>query len=243
MKKIKLFALCTAFMSITAISVSAEDAASVAPVASTPITLTATSDLVSSYVWRGLLQGSNTPNFQPTVSLTYGGFTLGTWGSGSFDGKEKELDFFATYVFSPSFAITVTDYDWTFGTGKNYFDYTSSTEHLYEASLAYTGPSSLPFSISLNTMFYGADKNGNSQAYSTYVELDYQATAAAKLFLGASLMESDITYGTTGFGVINAGAKVTRSIAITDKFSLPVYGVIGANPNAKNVYLVFGITL
>ena len=92
-------------------------------------------------------------------------------------------------------------------------------------------------------MFAGADKLANGDnALSTYVELGYQVNPVAKFFLGGSLANS-ATYGTTGFGITNLGLKVSKSIAITDKFSLPVYGILGANPSTGGAFFVAGVTL
>jgi len=203
-------------------------------------------DIVSSYVWRGVPQDlthpSGTPNIQPFASYTIGGLTLGAWGSGSFTGTVKEFDLYATYALSSQVSVTLTDYNWAFS--KGYFDYTKKTDHIYEATLAYTGGESFPLSASWNTMFGGADKNADGDnAYSSYVELGYPLAANAKIFCGASLFDSPAVYGTTGFGVTNVGLKVNKSIEITDKFSLPVYGIAGFNPAADNAFLVVGITL
>jgi hypothetical protein len=198
-------------------------------------------DIVSSYIWRGIPQEAHgTPNIQPYVSFTTGGLTLGSWASGSFSGNVKEVDLYATYAISSAFAITLTDYNYNFGSQPDYFNYSSTTGHVFEGTIAYTGPA---LSASVNTMFAGADKlaNGNN-AFSTYIELGYQINPVAKVFLGGVVGESG-TYATTGLGITNVGLKVSKSIVITDKFSLPVYGILGANPYAKNAFFVAGITL
>jgi len=201
-------------------------------------------DVVSSYVWRGVVQGSNEPNIQPFASYTSGGLTFGVWGSGNFSGSLKEFDLNATYNVSSLIAVTLTDYNWTFTPGTSYFKYNSGTDHIFEATLAYAGINSFPLSASVNTAFYGADKkpSNGSQAYSTYIELGYPVTSNAKIFAGASLSESNV-YATTGFGVTNIGLKVSKSIEITNTFSLPVYGITGFNPSAKSAFLVAGFTL
>jgi len=199
-------------------------------------------DVVSSYVWRGVPQEATkgTPNIQPYASLTTGSLTLGFWGSGSFIGNVKEVDIYATYAINKLFSATLTDYNWNFL--QRYFSYGSGTDHVFEATVSYAGVESLPLSASLNTMFYGADKKTNGdQAYSTYLELGYPVNESAKLFAGASLMES-AAYGTTGFGVTNLGVKVSKSVPITDKFSLPVYGIAGFNPTRNDAFLVAGVT-
>jgi len=214
-------------------------------------------DIVSSYVWRGISQGTThggTPNFQPTLSFTTGGLTIGSWGSGSFDGEIKEVDLYASYVFSPSFAITLTDYNYGFAQPKGYFYYGKGTDHLYEATLAYTGPKTFPLGIAVNTMFAGSDTLSNGKAaFSTYAELNYPITDNVKVFCGASVLKSNANvYNTSGFAITNIGIKVSKSIVITDKFSLPLYGILGANLSNKyydgttkptSLYFVAGITL
>jgi len=205
-------------------------------------------DVVSSYVWRGIPQEDATgvkggsPNIQPFVSFTTGKLTLGSWASSSFAGALKEVDLYATYAFSSAFAVTLTDYDFSFGSQPNYFKYSNGTAHIFEGTLAYTGTA---FSASINTMFAGYDKkpsDNSKQALSTYIELGYQINPVAKVFAGGVLGASN-NYVTTKAGVTNLGLKVSKSIAITDKFSLPVYGIVGANPYAKTTFFVAGITL
>jgi len=197
-------------------------------------------DIVSSYVWRGQPQDAGTPNIQPYASFTTGKFTVGSWASSSFIGTVKEVDLYATYAFSSAFALTLTDYNYNFGTQPNYFDYTKTTGHIFEGTLAYTGS---VFSASANTMFAGADKNSSDkQAFSTYVELGYQITPLAKVFAGG-LLSTGSGYASAKTGLTNIGLKVSKSIAITDKFSLPVYGIIGANTASKNAFFVAGVTL
>ena len=203
-------------------------------------------DIVSSYVWRGIPQEDVTgvkggaPNIQPYAAFTTGKLTLGSWASSSFAGGLKEVDLYATVSLSSKFAVTLTDYYYNFASQPNYFKYNNSTGHVFEGTLAYTGSA---FSASVNTMFAGADKKVNGDnALSTYVELGYQIAPVAKIFLGGSLGASQ-TYGTTGFGITNLGIKVSKSIAITDKFSLPVYAIVGANPYLKSTFFVAGVTL
>ena len=203
-------------------------------------------DIVSSYVWRGIPQETTkgVPNIQPYVSFTTGGLTVGSWASSSLLGNVKEVDLYATYAFSSQFAVTLTDYNWSFASTKGYFDYSATTDHIYEATLTYTGTEKFPISASVNTMLLGADKKASDgkQAYSTYIELGYQITPLVKVFAGGVLGESN-AYATTGAGLTNIGIKVSKSIAITDKFSLPVYGILGANPYSGGAFFVAGVTL
>jgi hypothetical protein len=231
MRKVRILAIC-------AIAVLATVSSSVKAQFSTG------ADIVSSYVWRGIPQGgpSTTPNIQPYVSFTTGKFTVGSWASSSFIGDVKEVDLYATYAISSAFAVTVTDYDYNFGIQPKYFEYGKTTGHILEGTVAYTGSA---FSASINTMLAGADKkvsDDSKQALSTYIELGYQINPLAKVFAGGVLGASN-NYLTTKAGLTNIGIKVSKSIAITDKFSLPVYGILGANPYSKNAFFVAGVTL
>jgi hypothetical protein len=223
-----------------------------------------TADLVSSYVWRGVLSTAKpTPNFQPTLAYCNKGLELGVWGSTDFIGSYKEVDPYISYT-KGLFKVTLTDYNWNF---KNpYFNFNNKeTDHILEGALAYNGVVSFPLSVSVATMFYGADKkyesnyqytdnNGNTvtggqnpakQNYSTYVELAYPVKSI-NFFLGFT--PSDGYYGDgygnrSGFSIVNLGLSGSRSINLTDKFSLPVKATLGFNPQKEDAYLVFTLTL
>jgi len=218
-------------------------------------------DIVSSYVWRGVPQDRTvagnpslgSPNIQPYVSFTTGGLTIGSWASGSFMGNVKEVDLNATYTISPTLAITITDYNWSFANNKGYFYYSKGTDHLFEATVTYTGPATFPLGVNVNTMFAGSDTlSTGKQAFSTYAEINYPINTNVKVFCGASIFQSKNVYNTSGFAITNLGIKISKSIVITDKFSLPVYGILGANLSNKdadglskptNLYFVAGLTL
>lgn len=211
-----------------------------------------TADIVSSYVWRGVLStATSTPNIQPTIAFVKGNLEVGAWGSSDFNGSYKEVDLYASYTVK-QLKFTVTDYDWNFKT--RYFDYKKKeTDHIFEGSVAYSGPESFPISIAANVMFAGADKkydtnlnaiNPDKQAYSTYIEFGY-AFKNFSPFLG--ITPSDGYYGdgygkVKGFGVVNLGITSTKTLKITDSFSLPLKATLGFNPQKEDVYLVFGIT-
>jgi len=220
-----------------------------------------TAELVSHYVWRGsMATGSPTPNIQPTLAYIKGNFEIGAWGSTDFTGSYKEVDPYIS-ITSGKLKFTLTDYNWNFA-HANYFNYKNSeTGHIFEGSVAYSGPESFPISIALNTMFYGFDKNVSDslnvkQAYSTYVELGY-TTGPAAFFFGFTPWAGfynnygyaafDPAAGKKTFSIVNIGATVSRSLKITDSFSLPVRATLVINPSATYaradfVHLVFGIT-
>ncbi len=213
-------------------------------------TIKVTSDLVSSYVWRGVYS-SYDPNFQPTLAYDHGNFELGVWGSTNFSGTYKEADLYVSYTIS-ALKITLTDYDWNFK--SRYFNYTdTTTDHIFELGLAYALPASFPLSIGVNTMLYGADKKYSTtlgaqdpkkQAYSTYIEFDYPIKNA-NLFLGITPMDGfygDSYGGHDGFSICNLGISATRNMKITSDYSLPLKATLGFNPQKEDAYFVFGIT-
>jgi len=217
-------------------------------------------DLVSSYVWRGSLSTSSpTPNLQPTLAFTKGNFELGVWGSTDFAGSYKEIDPYVSYTAGPV-KLTFTDYNWNFDKA-NYFDYTNSkTGHRLEGSVGYAGSEKLPISVTWNTMFYGFDKKAEDttkQAFSTYIELGY-TMGIATVFFGFTpwtglynnygVTNFDPEAGKKSFSIVNIGTSVTKTVKITDSFSLPVKATLIVNPSATYsrgdyVSLVIGITI
>ena len=215
-----------------------------------------TADLVSSYVWRGVLSTATpTPNFQPTLAFVRGGLEAGVWGSTDFTGSYKEADVYVSYATGP-LKFTVTDYYWlnTTNTGLRYFNYkNTTTNHIFEGSVAYSGPQSFPVSIAANVMFAGADKkydsllnaaNPEKQAYSTYIEVGYAGKYFSP-FVGITPADGyygDGYGGVTGFSVVNIGATSTKLLKLTKDYSLPLKATLGFNPQKEDIYLVFGIT-
>jgi hypothetical protein len=194
-------------------------------------------DIVNSYIWRGIDSGG--ASFQPSVSVSLSGFSLAAWGSTGFDKTDtKELDFTLKYA-ANGFSAAITDY-W-FNTGE-YFNYdTNVTSHVYEATLSYDFGT---LSLNWNTNFSGNDAKANGErAYSTYVE------AAVPFELGG--YDFKIEAGFTPwegiyadkFNVTNIGLTASKSIQVTELFTVPAFVKFVANPSVKGAYLVFGISL
>jgi hypothetical protein len=243
----------TAFITLASFLLLTRSGAQTSEVSTTPASsFKVTADLVSSYVWRGVLSTATpTPNFQPTLAFDWKGLEIGAWGSTDFLGSYKEVDLYASYAFGPV-KVTLTDYDWNFKT--RYFNYKKKeTDHIFEGSVAYAGPESFPISISANVMFAGADKkfdkdlgaqDPEKQNYSTYIELGY-AFKNFSPFLGITPMDGyygDGYGGVDGVAVVNLGLSSSKSLKITDSYSLPLKATFGFNPQKEDVYLVFGIT-
>jgi hypothetical protein len=203
-------------------------------------------DFVSRYVWRGLLFSGN-PNIQPTVSLTAGGFTIGSWASFAGSQEYAEIDLFATYSIG-NFSFTLYDYYNEYESNLDSVDYFNwdkkTTGHLVEGSITWAGTESFPLSVTLASFFYGYDMNKNqNQNNSTYLELGYPVKIGDydfDLFVGGTLNKG---FYNEEANIVNVGFKTTKEIEITDKFKLPVSATFVVNPAKDDVFFVVGITI
>ena len=201
-------------------------------------------DFVSSYIWRGLQLGR--VSFQPEMSVEWKGLSLTAWGSvGLTNHKDdrQEIDMTLQYQ-TGGLSLGVIDY-WTDENDKRYFYYKKGkTGHAFEGFVGYDFG---PLSASWQTFFAGADyqEEDDKRAFSSYFQLeapfrlatcDWEATA------GFVPWESDY-YETSGFSVTYLSLRTTKSIKITDSFSLPMFGQIVANPGSQNFYFVAGFTV
>ena len=214
-------------------------------------------DLMSRYIWRGLNLGGSSPSIQPGIEYTNGNFALGAWGAYSFSNAvtSQEMDLYLGYTIADRFNVTITDYFLPKeDTLNNYFNYSKGrTNHIFEVSAKFLGTEKLPLSLMIATNVYGSDtkkSNGDNQ-FSTYIELGYNFNlkeTGCNAFIGFTPNNPDESKGEVGFygpgpGVINLGITATKEIRITDSFSLPVNASLLTNPQAENIFLVFGISL
>ena len=223
-------------------------------------------DVVSSYVWRGAYQAG--VSVQPGLGVELAGVSLSSWGSVDLGhGEFKEVDFSLGYSIA-GLSIAVTDYWWA---GEGAFSYFSrnnaydpndpdkkTSDHLFEGTLAYTLPvEKLPLTLSWSTFFAGndfkTDANGKvSRAFSTYVEASFPFTVkdvALDVALGVRPWESPAyeaadppDYYSTDFAFVNLSLKASKELKVTESFTLPVFGQLIFNPNAEDIFLVFGIS-
>lgn len=204
-------------------------------------------DLYSRYLWRGAQIGT-APAIQPTIKATFKNLTIGAWGSAQFDGTFPETDLFVTYVLPLGLSITVNDYfisptDGTLGDFSEY-DPDRGSYHQIEGCLGYTGPEKFPISALIGYTFYGAEWSKTATTNmntSLYAELSYPVKKIT-FILGAG--NKYYTYSDKeDFSLINVGAKVVKTIEVTDKFSLPVIGQLMYNPTTKCMLYTVGISL
>lgn len=209
-------------------------------------------DLVNSYVWRGLKQTG--ASVQPSLGVTYKSFTLESWASTDFGNNDgfKEVDFTASYA-NKGFAVALTDYWWDGEGAANYFGGQTkngnNSSHMLEGTLEYTFSEKFPLCLSWNTFFVGKGnkKENGKNSYSTFIEASYPFTVKDidfGLAVGVTPWKS-VIYQTEKFSVTQIKLHASKTIKITDSFSVPIFGDIIFNPDKGNedVNFVFGVTI
>ena len=207
---------------------------------------TISTDVVSSYIWRGQDLGSAA--VQPTLGIDYKGLSLSAWGSYGLvnTADTKEFDLTLSYTIG-GLNIGMTDYWFDRGgldPENRYFKYDAhGTNHVFEATVGYDfGVASVQWSTNFSGNDYKAD---GKRAYSSYMEVvvPFKLSAIEWTATAGAVPSESVQYGTNGFAVTNLALKATKDIKITDSFSVPVFGQVAANPCSQKAYLVFGFTL
>jgi uncharacterized protein (TIGR02001 family) len=215
------------------------------------IALNTSLDLYSRYIWRGM-EIANTPSIQPTLSVSCGGFELGTWGAYSLSNnafEADEVDFWLSYTqaFGNGLSITAmaTDYYYP-NAGIKFFNFNNSDAtnpgaHTVEIGLSITGPESFPLTLSGYANVY------NDAGANTYFQLDYPVTVDEtdlNFFCGVAggSRGNPDYYGAEKFAVINLGLSAVREINVSESFSLPLTVSLIANPKAETVHLIVGLS-
>ena len=214
-------------------------------------------DLVSGYIWRG--QNLGGVSIQPSLGISYKGFSLGAWGSAGFESSDtKEFDLALGYSIN-GFSVSITDYwfntqipsevndegETVYATNK-YFKYGAhSTAHVFEAQIGYDFG---PLAVNWYTNFAGADgvKKNGKRAYSSYLALSapFQLGGLGWMVdLGIVPWETTFYNGdTSGFCVSDISLKATKEIKVTDSFSVPVFAKVSVNPRTESTYFTFGLS-
>ena len=197
-------------------------------------------DVVSRYVWRGTDYGESA-SIQPALSFSSGGFEIGTWASYATNPEgamANEHDIWASFT-AGSLTFGVTDYHFP-NLGAGFFDFDGDGEggHYIEPFLSLTGPETFPLT------FYAGYFAHNDPDNSVYLNASYPVSVEAvdlSVGVGASAVESAL-YGTNGFGIIELNLAASKSIPITDGFSLPLSVAYILNPYAEKSFLVVGLS-
>ena len=126
-------------------------------------------DLVSTYVWRGVRESG--PAFQPTLTMSAGNFSATAWGSVDFDSTYKEMDLTLAYSLGPV-TLSMADLYWTGHADDRYFVFDSRSPHRIEVGASWVVSEKVPVTLSWYTVLFGAaDVNDKGErAYASYFE-------------------------------------------------------------------------
>ncbi len=216
--------------------------------AQSPPSVDVSATFVSRYNWRGSDYGA-AASIQPALTAEYKGLNVGFWGS--YSTNFEEIRTWADYSYQVSNSVTmtgiVTDYffpdeNLELFNYNNWDDPEGSGAHTIELGAVIAGPKRLPFFFSAYVNVY------NDEGFNKYFQLDYnpalgESTLGLTIGATSGSKKNPGYYGSDDFAFINLGAKVSRSIEFTDKFSLPVFGQVIVNPNAEQAFVIFGFSL
>jgi hypothetical protein len=214
------------------------------PKKQTSFSLDVSSDFVSRFIWRGQ-PFEQSFCVQPTLELNIGDFTIGTWGSYSiFRDQLDEHDLYLTFNLNTSiggFAINFWDY-YNSNVGKNFFNYKDEDgAHVLEFSLRYTGPESFPLT------FFGAYNFHCDPDHSTYIQLGYNTNIKdikLNLFCGGTKGNSCLySVQEDKLAIIYTGISATKTVKITNDFSIPFGVSYIMNPYSEKSFLIFKISI
>ncbi|MDG5800582.1 hypothetical protein QA597_09450 [Marinilabiliaceae bacterium ANBcel2] len=209
------------------------------------VDISVNADLVSRYVWRGMLYSSNF-NLQPSVNFGYKNFYGGVWGSYGIAHEFAEVDFYVGFT-KGNFAFTLNDY--YVGTdigllGDDYFNYSSeTTNHAFEAEVQYFFED-IPLVLTGSNFFYGNDRDEDGDNYySTYFEAMYNFYDVSgynvSLFAGGTPAEGLYS---DGAAIVNVGASFLKEVEVNDLISLPLEASLIFNPDAEDIFFVLSLT-
>lgn len=202
------------------------------------------SDVVNRYIIRGNQYG-NSVCIQPNISLSIGNLTILDWANyslGSDDNIFDENDRTISYTINTSigsFTPLVNDYFYpNIGLPFSNFD----TGHIIETGFIYNGQDYIPLSFTMANCIH------NDPDHSMFAELSYTTIVnnniALNTFIGVSSNNSVFNgNNSNNIQITELGLTGSKSIEITDKFSLPVSISFILNPHKEKVYLVFKTTL
>ena len=212
------------------------------------------SDLVSSYIWRGVYEAG--VSFQPTISMNAGNFSVTAWGSVDFESTSyKEMDITLAYALGPV-TLSLADLYWEGGAGsrdlisRNYFTFDNHSPHRIEVGASWVVSEKIPFTLSWYTILFGAadvNSQGN-RAYSSYFEIAYPfQVKSIDMKVGVGMVPWN-AYGTYGIDrdfyvqniFLNAGK--TWTVGKNDDMNIGLFTNLIWNPALEDVNFVGGFS-
>jgi len=193
--------------------------------------LSASVDLVSSYIWRGTRQGTG-PHLQPMVEYSAGSFAGGVWGTFDLHGY-KEVDLYAEYDLPGGFSIGLQDY-WIAELPWSDFSVESGS-HALEASAAYDSDHVAFYAGYIINEAGGAGSYGGDLYLESRFSFDYFT-----VFMGAG---NGWHTEEGGFRVCNVGIEVSLDIPVSDRFLIPVTAQMVYNPDTDILFFAAGLSI
>ncbi|MBQ9229557.1 MAG: hypothetical protein IJ190_00080 [Prevotella sp.] len=209
--------------------------------------LSASLELTSKYMWRGIEYGTS-PVIFPSVNFSKGGINVFALGGYATNGSHQEVDLGVGYTYKTIF-VGLADYYYPSAVGEKdgYFRWSGrETGHYIEAYTTIT-PERFPVWLTASTYIFGADKKNNGKnAYSSYVELgyhyDFNNDNKLNLILGVALNKSFYTNYEKGFSVVNMALKYSTMFKL-GSFRLPVSASYIVNPYKEKSYVSLSVYL
>jgi hypothetical protein len=205
--------------------------------------LSINADLVSRYVARGI-ETSRHVSLQPALSLNFGGFSLGGWGSYPLNFESEkfdETDFWLSYsVESPGGTITIGAMDYFFPASEEKFgNFKNNNEgaHTVELNALYAGTESFPINgfVALNVY--------NDTSHSIYGELGYSFSFLSLDFNlaagGATGMSEWNGVAGNNLQITNLSLGIVKEVLLLGKAPLPLDLSFIYNHHTESGYLVF----
>lgn len=192
-------------------------------------------DIYSRYIWRGADYGNST-SLQPALTYAVGDLSVGVWGAYALTGGYSEADIWASYAIGPVSLYFTDYYIPTVPPSLTFFNYNNKGgAHVLEVGAGYTGGESFPISV---TGYVNVLNDANN---SIYIQATYPILSDLGFTVGVTPTKS--VYGTTNAGLINVGFTGSKTIKVTETFSIPFNAQYIMNPYAETAFLIFGISL
>jgi len=187
-------------------------------------------DLYSNYIWRGTKYGKG-PSVQPTVKYFNGGLTVGVWGSFDASGY-AETDPYISYTLPAGLSFGLTDYYYP---RLPVFDVSDTAgSHALEINAGFArGGLTLAANYIVNQAGGAGSAGGDMYYQAGYTFKNFN------IFLGAG---NGWHTSDGNFAICNVGIGTTKSITLSDRFSIPVAGQIILNPEKEQLFVVVGFS-
>ncbi|SFN49794.1 hypothetical protein SAMN05421594_3000 [Chryseobacterium oleae] len=232
-----------------------------------------TANIQNNHLWRGLIitdkpvvMGNLSYAFDAEKK-----WKAGIWGASSLtDDKDgthyKEINYYVQYsdgrLYIGLWDLFNSRNINTAVASEDIFHYSRTrTAHIIDLRTNYTFGPSFPLNIEADIMLYGganagevvleSDGNYKKNKYSTYVQASYPVIAGQKVnldaFIGAGFALNDRNFlygnGKNSFDIVNVGVKASKTVKITEHYSLPVAMMAMWNPSNKYARIQLAATV